>query len=68
MTLFTFLKAAQNIKQVKIYHTRKENKVLYEGSYAEFAHKIHELGYTDCYVMRWQVGGDKVIIGIETRR
>lgn len=65
MTLFTFLKAAQNIKQVKIYKACKENKVLYEGTYTEFSHKIHELCYTDCYVVCWQVDGDKVIIGID---
>ena len=65
MALFTFLKAAQNLKQVKIYHIQKENKVLYEGTYAEFSRKIHELGYTDCYVVCWQVDGDKAIIGID---
>lgn len=63
MYLNLFLGAAKNINRVRIENDFKSN-IIYEGTYSEFSKKIHELDLTRAIVLRWEVDGDLVIVGV----
>lgn len=65
MHLNLFLGTAQSINRVRIEDDWKESdNLIFEGTYGEFSKKIHELDLTKASVLRWEVDGDLVIVGI----
>lgn len=66
MTLKMFMATTMNkIGKVTIADGWDSKTIIYEGTYSDFADKIHELNLAECIVFRWELNDTDLYVEID---